>query len=304
MIYVLHGADTYRSREKLRELIGEFRNSAGANFDFHRFDAEENGLKEIRQALETASLFSRKKIVVIEHMASVIETEELPGLLKPAKYDKETIVFLWEGEADAKTKKMLSAAEAYAEKIQEFKLLTPKERERWIEERAEKMHIKISREELAALVSGGSDLWKTANELEKIAVGKSGKISVDGHSLNIFQLGDSFFSAPRRAITVLLGLLDAGQDEFGLFSYLANQTRTLALVQSYLGRAQAVPATLGIHPFVIKKTTALARHLPWNFAAQRLKTFFEEDWKNKTGILKPKESLLLMIVAGKETRPN
>lgn len=76
---------------------------------------------------------------------------------------------------------------------------------------------------------------------------------------SIFKLGNAFLNSPRHGLRLLLELLHYGHDEQRLFSYLA----------------------------------ACARN---RFAARHLGRFFEEDIKIKTGISKPKDSLLNIVL--------
>lgn len=118
MIYLLHGSDTTRSREKLNEIIDEYRKKIGADLSFYSFDAEEDAPEEIRRALETNSLFSNKKVVTLKHLSLSSNKELLLGALENIKNSRETLVFLWERELDAKK---LGELQPYCSKIQEFK---------------------------------------------------------------------------------------------------------------------------------------------------------------------------------------
>lgn len=110
--------------------------------------------------------------------------------------------------------------------------------------------------------------------------------------VNIFRLGDTFFSSQREALRDLLHLLHRGHDDFNLFSYLANHARTLLIVKDYTDKGKPVLSSLGLHPYVIKKAAMLVRLLPIHHLHNALVRFFEEDYRIKTGALKPKDSLL------------
>src|SRR3989344_824222 len=71
MIYFLYGADSYRSREKLREIIGGYREKHGNFLNFSRFDAEDQNLTDLKIAGKMQSLFSPKQMVVIENVFSL-----------------------------------------------------------------------------------------------------------------------------------------------------------------------------------------------------------------------------------------
>lgn len=111
----------------------------------------------------------------------------------------------------------------------------------------------------------------------------------------IFKLGDVFFTSPKEARRHLLALLTSGHDERHIFSYLANQARTLLLVKSYMEAHEPIPTHHKIHPFVIKKASAAVRGFPMDKLRQTLQDFFEEDLRIKTGLSTPKDSLLRLI---------
>lgn len=111
----------------------------------------------------------------------------------------------------------------------------------------------------------------------------------------IFKLGDVFFTSQREARRRLLELLASGEDERYVFSYLANQARTLLAVKSYMEAREPVPTSVGIHPYVIKKASALVHRLSMEEIGQMLRRFFEEDLRVKTGLSTPKDSLLRLL---------
>lgn len=113
---------------------------------------------------------------------------------------------------------------------------------------------------------------------------------------SIFRLGDTFFSSPQEGLRELLRLFNFGHDDFNLFSYLASHARTLLIVRHYFEDKKPVPSRHGIHPFVVKKVSAIVRALPLVFWHRALCRFFEDDHKIKTGLIKPKDSLISMLI--------
>ena len=239
MIYLLYGSDTRRSQEKLNEIITEFRGKNPA-FNVYRFDAEESDPAEVKNALETRSLFAAKKLVVIKYPSQALDHEKLHAWLKNAKGASDSTLILWDRALDAKT---LSEITPFCRKIQEFR------------------------------------------EIKKPPLPES----------NIFRLGDTFFTSRREGLRNLLSLLHQGHDDFNLFSYLANHARTLLTVQHYLENKKSVHPRHGIHPFVIKKASAIIRTIPFERLRRMFQRFFEEDYKVKVGISKPRDSLFHMI---------
>lgn len=237
MIFVLYGSDTFRSKQKLKDIIGEYRQKAGEDLAVYRFDAEEADLMAINAALEGESLFQRRKLVVIQH---ALRSDQFKGLR--LKSLKNTAVVFWERELDAAAKKHFEELKQIGAKIQEFRAPAPV-----------------------------------------------------GDDKAIFKLGDVFFTSQKEARRRLLELLASGHDEWHVFSYLANQARTLLLVKSYMEAREPVPAHHKIHPFVIKKASAAVRGFSTEKLRQMLQGFLEEDLRIKTGLSTPKDSLLRLI---------
>lgn len=296
MIYLLYGDDTYRSLAKLRELVAEYTEKTGSALNLYRFDAEEEPVVALEQMLRGGSLFQEKKLVVTKFVLS--EGNACEVLLRSAEdlsRARDCIVFLWERGLGKAAEDRLKKLASYLAKTQEFKPLRGDEMRRWIYDEAAKRNIRLGAEDFIRLASFGSDLWALANELDKLRVGgaTSGKRQATS---SVFHLGDTFFLSTRDALRHLFSLFSQGEDEFGIFSYLANHARTLLAVRSYADEGKPVAALHRIHPFVIKKASAMVRMLPVSHFHLSLRNFFEEDWKIKTGVSGLKESLLRLLL--------
>lgn len=237
MIYLLYGSDTRRSREKLNEIIAEYRKKYG-DLNIHKFDAEEDEEGKIKNVLEASSLFSPKKLVVIRGLSGAPGKEVI---FKIFEHLKDTIVVLWEREL---SREEFAQIRPYAVKVQEFK-------ETFVRPTDDKA---------------------------------------------IFRLGDTFFTSPREGLRTLLGMLHEGRDDFNIFSYMANHARTLVTVKHYSGSGKNVSASHGIHPYVIQKASSIVRAIPLERLRGTLRKFFEEDFKIKTGVTKPRDSLVRFLV--------
>ncbi len=118
MIYLLYGPDTVRSRQKLNEIIDEFRKRNGTYLNYYNFDAEEEDLGKIKGALETPSLFSPKKLVVVKYFSTSFQKDEFYKILEKVKDDLQTTILLWERGLDAEE---IEKINRFCKKIQEFK---------------------------------------------------------------------------------------------------------------------------------------------------------------------------------------
>lgn len=297
MNYLLYGADTYRSRRKLLEIIAEYRRkNAGGGFHFYRFDAAEDDLKELRAAVYAGALFTEKKFIVLERpCAAARQCDVVDAVLAETHKKSDVLLVVWDEALGAEGKKRLKRTEKYFDKTQEFILLSGVSLQRWVRIEAGRRGVALSVADAAALCALGPDLWMVVNEMEKIAVGGSAEQARVAPT--VFDLGDTFFSSPRDARRILLSLLRAGEDEMRLFAYLAGHARVLLIVKSYMERGMAVPAAAKLHPFVVKKTSRIAGMFPRARFVRTLSRFLDEDRRIKTGVSTARESLLRMLNA-------
>lgn len=309
MNYLLYGADTFRSRRKLREIIDAYRQKAGTAFSLHRFDAEEDDLSRIPAVAGGRSLFEQKSLIVVERPFTFPrQFGFVAAALELSAKDKAVLILLWDGAVGIgqDAKKMLAGAEALAEKTQVFDMLKGDRLARWIQNEAHTRGLALTPAEVSRLSFGyGGDLWALSGEIEKRVVGGAGGEVRDGGigsgaSATVFQLGDVFLVSPKDALMILHRLIAQGEDAMRLFAYLAGYARTLLVVRAYLDRGSAIAPGHGIHPFVAKKAAAQVRTLPRSYLARVLTRFYEEDVKIKTGLAGPEEALVRMVTL-KET---
>lgn len=294
MIYALYGSDTYRSRKKMNQIIDAYRQKAGAFIDLHWFDASKDDFAELKSIMDVQSLFTLKKLVVVENAWG--ETmADMKGYAKQWKEAKDQHLFLMHGALDASAKKNLKSWEPILAQSQEFEELTGGKKEAWIRGEAAERGVSLSSGQLRA-VCVTSDSWSAVQEIEKIAVGEGGREEVMMSRPTVFDLGDAFFTDKKRALGILHRLLKNGEDEFGLFSYMSNRSRALVAVKQCAQEKRQIPSWLGIHPFVAKKTEALARLLTLTQCGAFVTRFFEEDWRIKVGLSQPKDSLVAMLM--------
>jgi len=301
VFYLLHGPDTYRSRKKLNEIIEEYRKKAGSNLNFHRFDAEEHDLVQFKSVIETQSLFSPKKLVVVERAVAggMHFFSTLLEVAKQVRDSREIMMVLWDGELSEAGRERLARIKPLIHKVQGFKSLSRASLRQWIREEAQRRGAKLAANDVIFLESLGSDLWRIANELEKLASGggsgdRSPLFSAGDEA--IFRLGDVFFASPREALGVFLELSARGHDEMRIFSYLNSHTRTICRVKSCMDEGRPLSALRGIHPYVIKKASAIAGRLSFAHLEEMLGRFFQMDCRLKTGLESPRDALLHLIM--------
>lgn len=273
MIYILYGPDTYRSRQKLKSIIEEFRKKAGGstgltingNLGLERFDAEEDSAETIMAASSTASLFQEKKLIVIERLFSSKKgvMNKIQPKIRDWSKNPANIFIIW--DEDVSVKKELAEFLKYAEKSQEFKEPTGQQTKIFMEKEAAQKNVRLSpKEKDQILARHKTNLWAIAGELEKISLGAA--VS-SGPLLNeeekIYNFTDALIEKKKTAPKLLLSLLESGFDEIYIFAALVNSFRQLLLIKK-IGDNQKTRAKaakeLNIHPYVLEKLTRQAKN--------------------------------------------
>jgi len=204
MIHLIHGADSFRAREKLNELIGEFgkKGQNAANLDI--FDiGEENAANKIKAAAQILGFLSPARMIVVKSLFSEGRTETKKDIadfvlaLSEKKSAPDFIFFETKeigkkgGEAHLrKTTGGLRHAVAslrrseggkewatLAKRGEVFCLspLSSAELRKWALSRFATLKTKLAPGALEKLLLyAGDDLWRLSGEIEKLSLLKSG----------------------------------------------------------------------------------------------------------------------------------
>lgn len=282
----------------MHDIVDQYREKYGADLRVHWFDAEEErDAGRIKEALGSGSLFSAKSMVVIERLCVVDPLfESVRDVIAQSAGRKDMFVILWEAGSTHETRRRAEVCEKAADHMQEFEPLKGPALARWVNKEAGARGVELTDVVRSHIAAHGNDLWSVVNALEKSAL-----VALSEHadsrvaSSNVFALGDTFFTSPAEAAHHLFSLLAAGEKEHGLFGYLINHTRKLLLIRASAAGGRPMPADL--KPFVIQKGLALVRRMPPGMLTNRLRQFYEEDWKIKNGLSTPRESLFSMLLS-------
>lgn len=297
MIYFLYGADTYRSRKKLKEIVEEFRKKSGGVLGVTRVDAGENP-EAVYDIGRTGSFFQAKELFIIENVLSL---DPKPADFAAERCDfwansKEVIVVFWEAEIDSKKSKLFEGIKKRAAKEQNFELLSGAKLEAWISKEAAAREAGLGAAEIKLLAARlGGDLWSAANELDKISCGWSAAKGVKEEE-KIWNMTDAFLKNRRSSFRPLMNLLADGYDPIYIIGALAGALRNLAQVWQGVQDGEVKKATAKLSPYVARKNTELARGMD----ASRLDRCFDDlvrtDLELKTGRLPPPWPLIKLVL--------
>ena len=176
MIYLIHGADSFRAYEKLKELIAEFGKKDKGQINLEIFDAENINANKIKAASQSLGFFSAARMIVIKNLFSeggIKEKEEISDyVIEMDKKKREVDFVFFEGKEIGK--KGAAGGKEWSALVKKatllnFALMTPAEINKWVGAKIAKEKIKITPGAVNKLVIFvGGDLWRLSAEIEKL----------------------------------------------------------------------------------------------------------------------------------------
>ncbi|MFH1129351.1 MAG: hypothetical protein V1686_01285 [Patescibacteria group bacterium] len=330
MLIFLYGEDTFRSKEELRRMIEKNKESAQGGqantewLDFVRIDAGDKGMdvfRELKQTINTVSMFSSKKMMIIDSVFELDDDDQdkILEFLKKSKIgdDKSTTIIFW-AESASPADELYKYIKLKAE-CKEFKLLEGAQLKKWIKDFVEEQKGSIDNLTIDKLIEGtGNDLWRLSNELNKLITYKMGDVRCPTSTtakimediarppltvadvelfikpeidLKIFDLVDAIgYKNKTKALKLFNQHIGEGDDVYYLLSMIVYQIRNLIKVKT----AKSI-ASLGLHPFVARKSEQQAS----NFTYEELKKIYRQlmtiDFESKLGKANAQTALELLI---------
>lgn len=300
MIIFVYGPDTFRSRAKLRELVEAFQKKYDpSGMNIARFDGKTAEIGDIMSATTASPFLSERRLVVVE---GPFDAHDLL-----VRVPESTILILWDEKAP--TGKHGKDIVQY-----KFDALAGPALTAWVNDEFKKAGVSVEPRATDALVAAvGSDLWRLSVEIAKLAAhaGPSGSVLARDVELlvsssvesNIFGLTDAL--ADRNAagaFSLLERELDAGTHELQIMTMLTRQVRLLLQTHALLeehprATAETVAKSLGMHPFVARKTLGQVRRFDRPTLERAYDHLFHLDWHLKTGRASPRVALDLFVAS-------
>ncbi len=272
MIYLIHGADSFRAHEKLNELIAEFGKKDKGQINLEIFDAENINANKIKAASQSMGFFSAARMVVIKNLFSegdikekeeisdyVLEMDKKNGSTSSPHELKVDFVF-FEGKEIGK--KGAAGGKEWSALVKKgtlfnFASMTALEINKWVSSKVTKEKIKITSQALNKLMLYvGSDLWRLNSEIEKLVLLKmdfdEGKVKGDIAEINeqdveemvksdlpsnVFSTIDALARRDKKtALRLLVGHMEKGEAPIYLFTMFVYQFRNLLKVKDAMAR--------------------------------------------------------------------
>ncbi len=314
MIIFLYGTDTYRSRQKLNEIIEHYQKLHKSGLNLISFEGEKLDFSDFKNTLNSSSMFKEKKLIILKEIFSnpVFKEEFLKEKEKLVKV--KDIILIYE-------KKEINPNDSFFRflkknsKFQEFNPLRAEKLENWVKREFLKYGREIEREALDRLIEFvGNNLWQMANEIKKLVnyKGYKGreKIKIKDVQLlvrpkietDIFRtIGAISERKKPLALRFLHQHLEKGENPLYLLVMINFQFRNLLALRSQLmnkGRMFQIndlSKKLGLPPLVIGKLIPQARKFSLEELKKIYQKIFEVDLSIKTGKIKPEIALDLLI---------
>jgi len=306
MIIFLYGKDTFRSKESLRKMIAKFKTDRDpSGYNVIHLDALTEKPRVIMTELHGVPFLAEKRMVIIEHALESKHAELHEKIQHMLSQEHEipatTICVLYEkiDTHKAKLQKELLKKLGETKYAQRFDLLTGSELKNWIITYAKERGLELDRISLDYITTHSKgDTWFLHSLIEQLAqYCAHTPCSLDIVKLflretgddNIFNLIDAIVTKkPERVFSMIREQYEKGEDAQYIFAMLIRQFRIMLELKDVLTRSPATPldvlaTSLGLHPFVVKKTIPLLHSYPLD----TLKKFYTDlltlDHDTKTG---------------------
>jgi len=312
MITLIYGQDTYRSSQKIKSIIEDFKKRYPKEMDLECYDARKISFREFQNRLQSISIFSKRKILILTNVFSAPSfKQEIFDFFKKKKNLKEEIL-LYEENLSEKDKFLHFLKNDF--QVKEFKFLEGQKLKEWIIEEFEKYQLKTSPEIPAALTRFiGADLWCLSNEIKKLATfkfKKRKKEKIDLEDLafltkskietDIFATIDAFSAKNKKgALGLVHNHLEKGDSPLYVLSMIKFQISNLLIVKDLIEKRMPysyILAKSNLHPFVVKKNWKLAQKFTLGQLKQIYQKIFKLELKIKTGKIDPVLALDILIV--------
>ena len=314
MILFLYGPDTYRSRQKLNEIIEHYKkiHKSGLNLKF--FDLKEKRFEDLADEIKTTPMFSEKKLLVFKN--TTLNKDFQDKFLKNIKkFSNSKDIFLFYEDYSppitsfrlrrAPEDKFSKSLKKYG-KSQEFKLLEDWQLRNWVKREFKNFGTEIKETAVKKLVDFvGNNLWQMENEIKKLVNYKNKtKIEIKDVELlvkpkietDIFETIDAIASKnKKRALKLLKGHLEKGDSPLYLLSMINFQFRNLLVIKDLIEKHQSPYSLTNLHPYVIKKSSDFSKKFKLFELKKIYQKIFEIDLAIKTGKIEPEIALDLLI---------
>lgn len=280
MIFFIYGTDSYRCRQKSKELQDGFsKQKDKSGFNIVKLDGDDLDFDKFKQEALTTPFLGEKKFIIIDNVTKNREiNKQLLEFLKSRDKELENSLLFIE-TFETKKEEPTNALYKFLKTQKyswEMNALGDYEIEKWLAEHFKSKNAPIEPtavRQLAAMV--GNDLSQLANEADKLISYKAGVTItvVDVKQLvsakfedNIFGLTDAIALRNKKlSLKLISDQLKSGSAPLAILAMISRQFKIILKVKSKLEETSGYPnqsqiaSEIGEHPFVIKKAIDQSR---------------------------------------------
>ncbi len=270
MYILIHGADSYQCTQKINEMVGGFkqkRDPQGLNVAF--FDCAKEGPDKMWGQISTVPFLAEKRMVVIHGVIENYESDVRNSLLEKLRSGSfaETSVLVFVEKKDKFGNNKLAAFLQKQPYSKHFPVMDEAARERWIKKYVADLGVSITTGAARIVAAGIEDTWQLASVCQQALAFASGEEIKREHVSpfvssplddNIFNFTDALAAGnTAQALKLLDDQKKSGANEFYLLTMITRQFRLLLQLNDNPNQEEL--EDLKLHPFVVKKTSPLAR---------------------------------------------
>ena len=216
MIISLYGEDSYRLRQKFKIIVDKYREKNG-HLNIEKIDVESSDwLASLAAHLRNRSIFSAKKLTILDINFKEIKSsdlKELKEILKNYLENKDEVIIITSSLALPASFNFLLKAPAEYEK---FSKLTARLLLSFIKKEAEDRKVQLTDRGVELLAEMfGSDTWAIATELDKLSLINQSAVLPKGPKYSYYQLINLFKThrSPFLRLVVLETILSGLKEE-------------------------------------------------------------------------------------------
>lgn len=269
MITILTGDNHFLLAQRRRELIGSFLANSDDNFGLERYDAEEDDINQIVDALTALPFLSSERMVVVRGATRNSQAgQSIVGLIE--RIPESTHAVFVEPTPDKRTK--LYKALQKVSKVEQFDSSRGQALHAWMIEFARDQGFELTHGGASELTRRiGSDHWALSQEIHKLSLLDKSMVEADDVKKfieatlteNVFDLLESMIMGKSRAALKTYRDLRAGRIEIQeVMAMVAWQIQLLLLVAAGENRTVSQLAhDTGFKPFSIERALPHARRV-------------------------------------------
>ena len=171
MLVTLYGPDSYRRLQKLKDLTNLFIEKRGAHGHERITLESEEDLDKAHNFLSSISMFSPKKLLILDEPFELGKNKELKAFLQEHEESKDITIILNTTKKYPTPFKFLDQS---PNQLEEFPKLKGDKLKVFIQNKAKELKVNLKNEEIGLIAESlGADTWRIVTELERLSFSAS-----------------------------------------------------------------------------------------------------------------------------------